>query len=439
MTTLLGLDLTGRRVLVVGGGHVAARRLPALIAADARVVVVTETATPEVAALAATGRLTLLERRVVETDVDGAWLVHTCTGDADVDQQVALWAEQRRTFCVVASRSEVGSARFPATTTTGDVVVGVTSTGAPDPRRAAGLRDAIAELLRTGALSARQHRPGGTLAPGSVALVGGGPGDPDLMTVRARALLAQADVVVADRLGPTSVLSELGDEVEVVHVGKSPGAHQVPQDQIEDILVRHARAGRRVVRLKGGDPFLFGRGGEEVLACRRAGVPVTVVPGVTTAVAAPALGGIPVTHRGAADRVHVVNGHGDLRPADLAALASPDTTVVVLMGVAGLARLSAQAVSAGIDPATPAAVVSNAGLPQQRTVRGRLDRIAQICAEQGVRSPGVVVVGGVADAGLLVPRPGCVPVAEPVTEPVTQPVTELLVTDRPRELVGAPA
>ncbi|WP_199424583.1 uroporphyrinogen-III C-methyltransferase [Actinotalea solisilvae] len=427
MTTLVGLDLTGRRVLVVGGGQVAARRLPALVAASARVVVVTEVATTEVAALAATGRVELVERRVVEADVDGAWLVHTCTGDAVVDAQVARWAEQRRTFCVVASRSEAGSARFPATTTTGDVVVGVTSAGAPDPRRAAGLRDAIADLLLTGALSARRHRAGGTLAPGSVALVGGGPGDPDLMTVRARSLLAQADVVVADRLGPTSVLSELGDEVEVVHVGKSPGAHQVPQGEIEEILVRHARAGRRVVRLKGGDPFLFGRGGEEVLACRRAGVPVTVVPGVTTAVAAPALGGIPVTHRGTADRVHVVNGHGDLRPADLAALASTDTTVVVLMGVAGLARLSAQATAAGVDPATPAAVVSHAGLPQQRTVRARLDQIARVCAEEGVRSPGVVVVGGVAREDLLVPDLAAGPPDGPVE------------AHRTRELVGAPA
>src|SRR5699024_4024259 len=150
---------------------------------------------------------------------------------------------------------------------------------------------------------------------GAVTLVGGGPGDVDLLTIAGRRALAEADVVVTDRLGPTGVLAELAEEVEVIQVGKEPGRHPVPQQEIITILVDQARRGRRVVRLKGGDPFLFGRGGEEVLACREAGVPVTVLPGVSSALAAPALAGIPATHRGVAGAVHVTTGHAGLDPA----------------------------------------------------------------------------------------------------------------------------
>jgi uroporphyrin-III C-methyltransferase/precorrin-2 dehydrogenase/sirohydrochlorin ferrochelatase len=210
------------------------------------------------------------------------------------------------------------------------------------------------------------------------------------MTVRARTLLAQADVVVADRLGPAAVLDELGEDVEVIGVGKTPGVASLSQRGIEQVLVDRARAGHRVVRLKGGDPFLYGRGGEEVLACRAAGVPVTVVPGVTSAVAAAEAAGIPVTHRGTSDRLHVVNGHWPFTDLDLAAMRRPDVTL-----------------AGGVDPDLPAAVVARATLPGERVLRAPLAQIAQRCAAAGVRSPGVVVLGEVAREGFLDPaHPG---------------------------------
>lgn len=239
------------------------------------------------------------------------------------------------------------------------------------------------------------------LAPGSVALVGGGPGALDLITVRGLALLRQADVVVVDRLGPHGLVELLDPGVQVVEVGKVPGRHAVPQREIEAVLVEHARAGRRVVRLKGGDPFLLGRGGEEVLACRAAGIDVQVVPGVTSALAGPASAGIPVTHRGAAVATHVVNAHGDLGPADLAALRDPQTTTVLLMGVEWLPRLVNQALLNGVDPATPVAVVQAATLPEERSVFATLGTVAEAAA--GIGFPAVIVAGPTAVEGFLVP------------------------------------
>lgn len=411
MSLLLGLDLTDRAVLVAGGGPVAARRARAAVDAGAEVRVVAPEVVDDLVALAAGGAVTVHRRPVAEADVADVWLVHAYTGDAVVDGALARWAEERRVFCVVASDADRGTARTPATVTAAGVHVGVLSAGRPDPARAAAVRDHVAAELLDGRADLRPSRPtsGGPdlLLPGEVALVGGGTGDPALMTVRSRTLLAQADVVVTDRLGPTAVLADLRDDVEVIAVGKAPGVHQVAQEEINAVLVTQARLGRRVVRLKGGDPFLFGRGGEEVLACRAAGVPVRVVPGVTSAVAAAEAAGIPVTHRGTADRVHVVNGHGALTEVDLAALRAPGVTAVVLMGMAGLGRLTAQALGAGVDPETPVAVVHAATLPGERVVRGPLWEVAARCAEQGVGSPAVVVVGEVAREGFLEPgHPG---------------------------------
>lgn len=241
------------------------------------------------------------------------------------------------------------------------------------------------------------------LEPGSVALVGGGPGALDLVTVRGLALLRQADVVVVDRLGPVGLTELLGEDVEVIGVGKMPGRHSLRQDDIGRLLVERARAGQRVVRLKGGDPFVLGRGGEEVLACRAAGIDVQVVSGVSSAIAGPAAGDVPVTHRGTAVATHIVNAHGDLGPADLAALADPGTTTVLMMGVEWLPRLVSQALLSGIDPATPMAVVQEATLPGQRTVRGTLATIEQVVREAGIGFPAVIVAGRTAAPGFLVP------------------------------------
>ncbi|HWK91317.1 MAG TPA: uroporphyrinogen-III C-methyltransferase [Luteimicrobium sp.] len=232
-------------------------------------------------------------------------------------------------------------------------------------------------------------------------LVGGGPGDPDLLTLRAWRALAEADVVVADRLGPRSVLDDLGPDVEVIDVGKTPGHHPVPQHEINRLLVEHARRGRRVVRLKGGDPFVLGRGGEEALACREAGIPVEVVPGVTSALAAPAAAGVPVTHRGVVAAVMVVNGHDPVPASALAGLRDEELTLVVLMGVAGLDDLCARAADAGVDPAMPVAIVERATTATQRVTRAPLRDAARAAREADVRAPAVVVVGRVAAPDLL--------------------------------------
>ncbi|WP_091233403.1 uroporphyrinogen-III C-methyltransferase [Microbacterium sp. 3J1] len=241
---------------------------------------------------------------------------------------------------------------------------------------------------------------------GRVDLVGGGPGPADLMTVRAYRLLMAADVVVADRLGPFEELRhELASHVEVVDVGKRPGHHPVPQQEINEILVSHARAGKRVVRLKGGDPFVLGRGGEEVLACEAAGIPVSVTPGISSAVSVPQAAGIPVTHRGVASAVHIVNGHGDLSDSALASLADPTATTVILMGVASLPRIAAAARAHGVRTDTPAAIVENGHTERQRTIRSTLASLETDAVAAAVVNPAVIVIGEVARAGLLLPTP----------------------------------
>lgn len=248
------------------------------------------------------------------------------------------------------------------------------------------------------------------LAPGSVALIGGGPGALDLITVRGLALLNQADVVVVDRLGPAGLTELLGPDVEVVDVGKRPGSHSLRQAGIEELLVSKALAGHRVARLKGGDPFVLGRGGEEVLACRAAGIPVQVVPGVTSSIAGPTAGDVPVTHRGTAVALHIVNAHGDLGPADLAALRDPGTTTVLMMGVEWLPRLVAQSLLNGVDAATPVAIVQSATMADQKVVRGTLATIEQVARDAGISHPAVITVGRTAAAGFLEPPVSATPV-----------------------------
>jgi uroporphyrin-III C-methyltransferase/precorrin-2 dehydrogenase/sirohydrochlorin ferrochelatase len=337
--------------------------------------------------LVAAGRAGWCPRGYVDGDLEGAWLVHTATGDRLTDDAVAAAADTERIWCVRADDAERSSAWTPAVARVGDVLVAVS--GNRDPRRSVLLRNAVQTMLETGALPLRRRR--GTEA-GSVALVGGGPGDPGLITTRGRQLLAAADVVVVDRLAPRTLLEELDSDVEVVDVGKIPGNHPVTQDEINNLLVEHASAGRRVVRLKGGDPFVLGRGGEEVAACREAGIPVEVVPGVTSAVAVPAVAGIPLTHRGLAKQFTVVSGHDGL---DWPSLASLKGTLVLLMGVSRLSMIAHELVRHGRDAATPVAVVEDGYGPGQRLTVGTLATIADLAAVRGVRPPAVIVVGDV--------------------------------------------
>lgn len=374
----LHLDLTGRRVLVVGAGPVAARRLRLLDGADVHVVALDVPAgLPDVP----------VERRAFRpSDVDGAWLVLACTGT--VDDEVAAACEERGVWCVRADDAAASPAWVPAVARVDDVVVSVTGGG--DPRRAVALRDALLLALETGDLPLRRTRAGA----GSVAIVGGGPGDPELLTVRARRLIAGADVVVRDRLAPEV---EVAEGVELVEVGKTPGRPSWEQRDIEALLVERARAGQRVVRLKGGDVHVFGRGMEEIAACVKAGVEFEVVPGLSSALAGPTCAGIPVTARGVTQSFSVVSAH--LPPddpgstVDWDALARLGGTVVLMMAVGRLAAACAALIAGGRKPDTPVAVVQDATLPTQRTVVTTLARAEVDAAD--VRAPAVVVVGEV--------------------------------------------
>jgi uroporphyrin-III C-methyltransferase/precorrin-2 dehydrogenase/sirohydrochlorin ferrochelatase len=424
----LTLDLTGRRVVVVGGGPVAARRAAGLLEAGALVEVVAPFVCEDLAALVSSDRLRWVPRDYLPGDLtlkDGpdpdthdasesragavpepAWLVHTATGDPLVDAQVAREAEAARIWCVRADDATASTAWTPAVArgAVGTASEGLTvavSAGA-DPRRATAVRDAVLAALDSGSLPVRRVRAvpdsdaGAGPTVGRVALVGGGPGRDDLITVRGRALLAAADVVVPDRLGPRGLLATLGSDVEVVDVGKTPGNHPVSQERINELLVHHARLGKTVVRLKGGDPFVLGRGGEEALHCLAHGIAVEVVPGVTSAVSVPAAAGIPVTHRGVAASFVVASAHeGADHLLAAAADAAPDATLVLLMGVSRLAETAAALIAAGRPSDTPVALVERGWTPDQRTTTTTLARAAADAEAAGVQAPAVVVVGEV--------------------------------------------
>ncbi|MFK4244855.1 uroporphyrinogen-III C-methyltransferase [Micromonospora chokoriensis] len=451
----LGLRLDGRRVVVVGGGAVATRRVPALLDAGADVLLVAPELTPALRARADAGRLHWVPRRFAPEDLDGAWLVQVAIDDPIAAASVSALAAERRIFCVRADDRSAATAWTPAVTRHGPVTVAVLGGG--DPRRAMTVRDAIRDLLAArlspaaatptpdrpaadaptpGGLGAAVPTAGGAggeaLTPGGagaaalasdtagggattagsvgrVALVGSGPGDPELITVRGWRLLTEADVVVADRLVPGLLLDELRPDVELVDASKIPYGPSRAQEEINQILVDRALAGAFVVRLKGGDPYVFGRGGEELLACAEAGVPVTVVPGVTSSIAAPAAAGIPVTHRGVAHEFTVVSGHlAPDAPASLVrwdALAGLRGTLVILMGLKNLAAISETLIAHGRPPQTPAAVVQEATTGAQRVLRSTLGAVAAEVLAADLRPPAVVVVGDVVHTLDEGPRP----------------------------------
>ncbi|MEU8072616.1 uroporphyrinogen-III C-methyltransferase [Micromonospora sp. NPDC049151] len=398
----LGLRLDGRRVVVVGGGAVATRRVPALLDAGADVLLVSPELTPALRAHVDAGRLHWEPRRFVPGDLDGAWLVQVAVDDRAAAASVSAAAAERRIFCVRADDRSAASAWTPAVTRHGPVTVAVLGGG--DPRRAMAVRDAVRELLA---------RKGPPLTPaveegtpvntgGRVALVGAGPGDPELITVKGWRLLTEAEVVVADRLVPGLLLDELRPDVELVDASKIPYGPSRAQEEINRILVDRARAGKVVVRLKGGDPYVFGRGGEELLACAEAGVPVTVVPGVTSAIAVPEVAGVPVTHRGVAHEFTVVSGHlAPDAPASLVrwdALAGLRGTLVILMGLKNLAAISATLIAHGKPAQTPAAVIQEGTTAGQRTLRSTLATVAADVEAAALRPPAIVVLGDVVHA-----------------------------------------
>jgi uroporphyrin-III C-methyltransferase / precorrin-2 dehydrogenase / sirohydrochlorin ferrochelatase len=410
---LAGLRLQGRRVVVVGGGSVALRRIPALVEAGADVQVIAPEVSVALGAMASVGRVAWARRRFAPGDLALAWYALAATDDPEVNASVAAEAEDLRVFCVRADDAEGATAVTPACGTRGDVRVGVLtgvdvrSFSAPlprrDPRRAARIRDHLVRALNTEVARPVDRVPwkgGNGEGPGSVILVGGGPGAPDLITVRGKEALSTADVVVTDRLAPLELLSGLPESTVVVDASKLPRGHSMAQEAINEHLVRYAREGHTVVRLKGGDPFLFGRGSEEVAACTAAGVPVTVVPGVCSALSVPGLAGIPLTERGVAHEVTIVSGHlppGHPRSlVDWSALGRLKGTVAVLMGVENLPAIAQELMTAGRSAHTPVAVVCDGSLPSSRTVPGTLGTIAEIAALACVVPPAVVVIGSVA-------------------------------------------
>ncbi|BBJ39673.1 uroporphyrinogen-III C-methyltransferase [Streptomyces antimycoticus] len=389
----VGLRLSGRRVVVLGAGQVAQRRLPALIAAGADILLISPSATASVEAMAEAGEVRWERRRYQEGDFEGAWYVLITTDDPEANATASAEAEARRIWCVRSDDAEAASAWTPATGRSEGVTVAVLT--GQDPRRSAAVRDAVVEGLRDGTLAAPRHRSRGP----RVALVGGGPGDPDLITVRGRRLLAEADVVVADRLGPRDLLDELPPHVEVIDAAKIPYGRFMAQEAINNALIEHAKAGKSVVRLKGGDPFVFGRGMEEAEALAEAGIPCTVVPGISSSISVPGAAGIPVTHRGVAHEFTVVSGH--VAPddpsslVDWAALARLRGTLVLLMAVEKIGAIAATLVAHGRAADTPVAVVQEGTTPAQRRVDATLATVGEKVAAEGVRPPAVVVIGDV--------------------------------------------
>lgn len=350
----LTLPLAGRRVVLAGGGPAALGRIAELTDAGAEVVVVGTDIGDAVTDLASRGVISLRHKVIDRTDLHGAALAVIAVPDPD------------------------GSLRRM-----------IDATGVLCPSEPEGLTNS--DQLESSPVKGQLGR---------VILVGGGPGDPGLITVAGLAAVRTADVVVTDRLAPLAVLAGLRPEVEVIDVAKIPGGRFTPQERINELLIEHASTGKTVVRLKGGDNFVFGRGGEEWSACAAVGIPVTVIPGVSSAVAAPALAGIPLTHRSLNQGFTVVSAHvppGDPRSTlDWNALAHTGTALVVLMGVGTLPAVTAALMAAGLPADTPAASVADAGLPRQRSVRTTLGELAERAAAADITAPAVTVIGSVA-------------------------------------------
>ena len=444
------LDLRGRRVVVVGGGAVAEQKVGGLLAAGARVTVVSPETTSGLADLAARGSVELRRRPYRAGDLSGVWLAIAATDDRAANATV--WAEAEQQGVLLNAVDDLDHCNFiaPAIHREGDITVAV-STAGKSPALAVRLRDRIGRLIgraearlcellgelrpelaeRVPDASARTAlwyrvvdsdviefvrrgdtegarrrvrelaagRSGGG-APGIVYLVGAGPGDPGLITTNGLELLRSANVVVYDRLVSAALVAEAPPSAERVFVGKYPHGAGAEQPDINAVLVDRARQGRTVVRLKGGDPFVFGRGAEECEALRAAGVRVQVVPGVSAATAVPAAAGIPVTHRRLASAFAVVTGHECAGRSDLdwEALARMPT-LVVLMGLHALPEITHRLVAHGVRSDAPAAVIASGTLPAQRVVVGTLATIAALATQAGLEPPATVVVGAVVRVG----------------------------------------
>jgi uroporphyrin-III C-methyltransferase/precorrin-2 dehydrogenase/sirohydrochlorin ferrochelatase len=445
------LDVRGQRCLVVGAGAVAFRKIEGLLAEDAQVTVVAPAAIEPVRRLADEGAIALLRRAFLEGDVEGARLVFVATGNRAVDESVVAAAKQRGIWINVADVPDLCDFHLPSVIRRGDLHVAIASAGkAPFAARrmrellqrklvpawgdwieaAHGFRrrvqqrrlsaesadaaydrfvaetvDAETLAVRTPMASEQEAWIRGTSGVsaagtrlGRVSLVGAGPGNPGLLTMAGRDRLRHADAVLYDRLAMPAIPLDLPDHVELFAVGKQPGHHPVPQVEIQTLLIRLAREGKRVVRLKGGDPFVFARGGEEALALKEVGIPCEVIPGITAGIAVPAAAGIPVTLRGQAVRLTFITAHEGGAPQMRWDLLAKDAqaTLVGYMGVSNLAAVSAALLTAGMPADTPAALVAQGTLPGQRLVRAPLGELVQKAASEQIDPPAIFVIGRVA-------------------------------------------
>jgi uroporphyrin-III C-methyltransferase/precorrin-2 dehydrogenase/sirohydrochlorin ferrochelatase len=443
----LFVDLSRRPVLVVGAGEVAARKVAALLAAGAEVTVGAPTLGAELVRLVVEGHVRHVEGNYRENWLDGVWLVVAATADAAINDAVARDAGHRRLFANIVDDAERSTFHVPAIVDRSPLLIAISSGGSA-PMLARRLRERLEVLLdpglgalagllerfRTrirarlptlasrrrwydalldGPVEAHLRRQQPALAEsalenalhardvgaaGSVALVGAGPGDPGLLTLNALRALNRADVILYDRLVSAEVLALARRDAEFIDVGKSSGGHSTRQDAIHSLLLEHARRGRRIVRLKGGDPFVFGRGGEELEFLRAHAIACEVVPGITAALACAAYAGVPLTHRAHAQSVRFVTAHcrDSLDTLDWHALAQERQTLAVYMGVGDLAALSGKLLAHGRAADTPFALVENGSRPEQRVVTGTLAQLPERANGHKVRSPALLIVGEVA-------------------------------------------
>jgi len=439
-------DIRGQPCLVVGGGDVAARKCALLLRAGARVTVLAPALAAALAADLAASRIVHRAANFRDDDLAGYALAIAATDDDAVNRAVAAGARTRHIPVNVADQPALCSFILPSIIERAPLTIAISSGGAspvlarllrarletlipasygrlaalagafrdrvkarfaaPERRRfwERVLQGPIAELVFSGrddaareALQASLEDSRLAFSGGEVSLVGAGPGDPDLLTFRALRLMQQADVVVHDRLVSDSILNLVRLEAERIYAGKERAKHTLPQEDINQLLVRLARQGKRVVRLKGGDPFIFGRGGEEIDTLAAEGIPFQVVPGITAAAGCASYAGIPLTHRDCAQSVVFVTGHLRDGSMDLnwAALAQPQQTIVFYMGLLGVDILCRELAAHGLPAATPAALVQQGTTPEQRVLTGTLATLPGIVHEAGAKAPTLIIIGEV--------------------------------------------
>jgi uroporphyrin-III C-methyltransferase/precorrin-2 dehydrogenase/sirohydrochlorin ferrochelatase len=466
-------DLRDRLVLVVGGGAVAERKVEALLLAGALPVVGSPELSERLQAWLETDRIRWRTGEFSDHWLDEAWLVIAATDDAAVNQAVAAAAAARRILANVVDDAELSSFHVPALVQRGPLQIAISSGGgAPMLARhirrqletllddslgtlaelltrqrerirmrfpELGARRRFFEKLLTGPLPRllRQHldseqadaylqealRDEKALQPiGSVVLVGAGPGDPGLVTLNALRAMNEADVILHDRLVSAEVLRLARRDATRIEVGKSAGGHSMSQEQIHALMLEHARQGKRVVRLKGGDPFVFGRGGEELEFLRAHDIAFEVIPGITAAVACAAYAGIPLTHRDHAQSLRLVTAHckDSLDTLDWQALAQDKQTLAVYMGVAGLEKVRERLLLAGVDPHLPFALVENGSRPQQRVITGMLASLPESARHHRVQSPALLILGEVAALADSLHWFGAAPLTSPARPAASQ-------------------